>query len=101
MKVNDGGAAVSRARHEHLDATILISTGKDMDLAETALNLRDINPAVEIIILVNKESTREEAAQTDAVAHAIPKTRILTTHELNGYLVSPQRKARLAKTVKH
>jgi DNA-binding NtrC family response regulator len=87
-KVDDGSRALSRVRHEPLDSIILISTGTKMDLAETALNLRDMNPALEIIILTDQRGTAEEAAQTDAVAHAIPQTRILTITELNDYFAS-------------
>jgi DNA-binding response OmpR family regulator len=83
VKVNDGVAAVERARHESLRAAVLISTGRGMDLAETALTLRDIAPSLEIIILADRRPIEE-----DAVLRAIPKTKILTQSELNNYLES-------------
>jgi DNA-binding NarL/FixJ family response regulator len=88
-KSSNGEAAVLKVRHEIIDAAVLISTGREMDLTETALTLRDINSSVEIIVLMDPKGTRD-AAQTDAVAHAIPKTRILTASELNNYFASPE-----------
>src|SRR5215475_13535037 len=85
VKVHDGVAAVERARHESLRAAVLISTGRGMDLAETALTLRDIVPSLEIIILVDRKHA-EETTQTDAVSRAIPKAKIFTPSELSSYL---------------
>jgi DNA-binding NarL/FixJ family response regulator len=86
-KVDHGAAAVNRARHETLDAAVLISTGPDMDLAETALNLRDINPSIAIIFVAGRQGD-DETDPTDAVAHAIPRAKVLTTGELVEYLDS-------------
>jgi hypothetical protein len=90
VNVDEGVAAVERARHESLRAAVLISTGRGMDLAETALTLRDIAPSLEIIILADRKPVEETAAQTDAVLWAIPNTTILTSRELNDYLASPE-----------
>jgi hypothetical protein len=76
-------------RHTPLDAVILISTGPEMDLAETALNLRDVKPDLDIIILLDQKGGTGETAQTDAAAHAIPETRIFTIPQLKEYLTSP------------
>lgn len=100
MKVKNGTTAVARARRGNLDATILVSTGNEMDLTETVLNLRDVNPALEIIILADRTGPRGEVAETNTIAHAIPMTRILTSRELNHYLASSQWKGRLPKTAK-
>ncbi len=89
-KVDQGSAAMNRARHEALDAAILISTGPEMDLAETALNLRDINPSMTIIFVADLQAENQEADQTDAIAHAIPKATVLTAGELGLYLDSPE-----------
>src|SRR5262245_1416892 len=86
IKVHDGVAAVERARHESLRAAVLISTGRGMDLAETALTLRDIAPSLEIIILADRKHGEETATQTDAVSRAIPKAKIFTQSELSSYL---------------
>jgi len=86
VKVDDGLAAVECARHESLRTAVLISTGRAMDLAETALTLRDIAPSLEIIILADRKHAEETATQTDAVSRAIPKAKIFTQSELSSYL---------------
>ena len=86
VKVDDGIAAVACARHESPRTAVLISTGRGMDLAETALTLRDVVPSLEIIILADPKHAEETAAQTDAVSRAIPKAKIFTQSELSSYL---------------
>jgi hypothetical protein len=87
-KVADGAAAIERAKHELLNAAVLISTGKEMDLAETVLNLRDINPAVEIIIVAGSDNAEKKAAQTAAIVQALPETTVVTISEFDRYLAS-------------
>jgi hypothetical protein len=66
-----------------------MSTSGEMDLAETALTLMDIQPSLEIIILLDRTPNREDmTAQVAAVARAIPKSRILTKGDLNMYLAT-------------
>ena len=84
--VNNGAEAILRAKHELLDTVLLVSTGNEMDAAETALNLSDINSSLEIIIIVERRCSEQQAAQTDVIKHAIPQTRILTIQELSRYL---------------
>ena len=86
VKVDDGIAAVECARHESLTTAVLVSTGRGMDLAETALTLRDIVPSLEIIILADRKHAEGTATQTDAVSRAIPKAKIFTQSELSSYL---------------
>jgi hypothetical protein len=83
VNVDEGATAVERVKHESLRAAVLISTGRGMDLAETALTLRDIDPSLEIIILADRKPIEK-----DTVFRAIPKTKIVTQSELNSYLAS-------------
>ena len=85
-KVGEGTAAIERAKHELLNAAVLISTGKEMDLAETIFNLRDVNPSIEIIIIANPDSAEEKAAETAAIVQALPETTVLKASELDSYL---------------
>ena len=90
-----GAAAVAYAKHNSFSTAVLMSTGREMDLAETALNLRDVQPSLEIVILVDRTPDKETAAQADAVLRAIPNSRILTKSELNSYLI-PSRRTKIA-----
>lgn len=85
-KVSNGAQAILRAKHEPIDIALLVSTGNEMDAAETALNLSDINSSLEIIMIVERKGSQQEAAQTEVIEHAIPQTRILTIAELGQYL---------------
>ena len=84
--VNNGAEAIFRAKHESIDTVLLVSTGNEMDVAETALNLSDINSSLEIIIVVEPKRSEQQAAQTAVIQHAIPETRILTVQQLSQYL---------------
>ena len=88
-KVGEGAVAIERAKHELLNAAVLISTGKEMDLAETALNLRDVNPGVEIIIITDSQHAEERDAQAAAIVRALPGTTLLRSNELERYLAAP------------
>jgi hypothetical protein len=96
-KVDEGAAAIALAKHELLNAAVLISTGKEMDLAETVLNLRDVNPGVEIIIIANSDTAAEKAAQTAAIVQALPETTVVTISEFDRYLASGAWKGKSAR----
>lgn len=87
-KVDEGAAAIERAKHEPVNIAVLISTGIDMDLAETVLNLRDVNSSIEIIIIAGAHKAEEKTAQTAAIVRALPGTTVLTINELDRYLES-------------
>ena len=87
-KVGEAAEAIERAKHELINAAVLISTGKEMDLAETILNLRDVNPGVEIIIIATSDNAEEKASQTAAIVRALPETTVLTVSELDRYLAA-------------
>jgi len=89
VKTVDGAAAVVCAKHEFFMAAVLVSTTREMDLTETALNLKDIQPSMEIIFVMDGIVDQEAVFQTEAVLRAIPKSRIITTPELNSYLAQP------------
>jgi hypothetical protein len=93
-KVDEGTTAIERAKHELLDAAVLISTGTEMDLAETVLNLKDIIPNVEIIVIADSGSPDEKAAETAAIVRAFPGTRVLTISELARHLVEASETSR-------
>jgi PleD family two-component response regulator len=95
-KVAQGAAALDGVKHDVIDAVILISTGSEMDVTETALNLRDVDPSVEIIIIADRESTEETAPETNTITYAIPKTKVFTASQLDHYLKSAEWNAKSA-----
>lgn len=87
-KVSHGTEAVEGIKHCVVNAVVIISTGSEMDLAETALNLRDINPSVEIIILADRIIAEGKRNEANAIARVVPKIKLLTVDELDDYLRS-------------
>jgi len=49
--VYDGKTAISKVRREKFDMIVLLSTGKEMDVTETLLNLRDIRESMPIVVV--------------------------------------------------
>lgn len=81
VRVPDGETAIAQAQHESFDLAVVVSTGDNMDLAETVFNLRDISPSMPILIVSGRHR-----AEVDTIAHAAANTRAVTVGELNGYL---------------
>ena len=81
VKVNDGETAIRQAHRALFDLVIVVSTGSVMDVAETVLNLTDIRPSTEIIML--REGCGNAA---EAISHAFPNTKAMTLNGLVEYL---------------
>jgi hypothetical protein len=94
IRAHNSSAAMLIARHEQVDAAILVSTGKEMDVTETALNLSDINRSLEIIILADPGGAANIPIELQAAGRAMTAARIVTAGELNRYLVSGHRRGR-------
>ncbi|MGH7845279.1 MAG: hypothetical protein ACREQW_08930 [Candidatus Binatia bacterium] len=90
IKVESGNGAVSRAQRETFDTAVLVSTGKDMDLTETVLNLRDITKTMKILVVVDCGKEDKEPVRT--AARALPNTAIVTLDELRECLQSGKSK---------
>jgi hypothetical protein len=69
-----------------------------MDAAETALNLRDINSSLEIIIVVERKHGERQSAQMGAIQSAIPHARMLTVPELSRYLIGAKSREAAGRT---
>jgi hypothetical protein len=82
LTVADGLAATDHARREPLESAVLVSTGSLVNVADTALNLRDVNRSMEIIILVNRLGPRSSRFLRPLLEHPIERTRVLTRRQL-------------------
>ena len=81
-KLPSGKTAVSHAQREMFDAAIIVSTGEEMDLAETVFNLRDLNSSMQVIIVSDCADANEGAVPKEALAHFVPNAKVMTTQEL-------------------
>jgi len=82
VKLNSGEGAISRAQRENFDAAVLVSTGEAMDLAETVLNLRDVNGSMQIVVVTERDIIKNDILAKALVAHPVPGTQVLTVAQL-------------------
>lgn len=78
--VTDGKGAVARATREFFDVAVLLSTGREMDLAETVLNLRDISGSMHIVVIADRVGTGRGVITN--LIHAVPSMAVLTLQSL-------------------
>jgi DNA-binding NarL/FixJ family response regulator len=79
-KVSDGDRAVDNVRRKIFDTAVVVSTGQEMDLAETVFNLRDIRSSMEIVIVTDCADASESVI--GKIAATVPKTITLSLHGL-------------------
>src|SRR5262250_302888 len=77
-KIPTGKAAVSYAQREMFDAVIIISTGDEMDAAETIFNLRDINNAMQVILVSGRTNNAAAEIPKDSLERVLPNMKIMT-----------------------
>jgi hypothetical protein len=73
VRAATGGEAVSQTRRGAFDAAVIVSTGREMGLVETVLNLRDIRQAMPIIVVLN----RHVFGESEFLTGSLPDTKIV------------------------
>ena len=82
VTVKDDEAALVHARHEVFDKTVMISRGSLINVTETIFNLRDINDAIEIIVVVDRLGKHVNRFLRQLLEHPIQGTQVMTRRQL-------------------
>jgi DNA-binding response OmpR family regulator len=85
-KVSNGDRAVDRIRRGTFDSVILVSTGRKMDLVETILTLRDINPGTPIVVVIDPVRRKPNETAQEIISQAVPRVSMFTIAELQNRL---------------
>lgn len=89
-KARNGNEALGSVRRQTFDMAILLSTGEQMDLVETILNLRDIRPSMPVIVLMDPVSSAPTASAQAILARAAPEVPIFNLPQLLTHLDQSQ-----------
>ena len=82
VTVTDGKTAFERVHREPFDGAVLVSRGLLLNVTETIFNLRDINPSMEIIVVLDRDSRYSSRFLKQLLSHPIPGTKVLTRRQL-------------------
>ena len=94
--VYDAKTAIAKARRERFNLTVLISTGKEMDVTETLLNLRDIRRSMPIVVVAEAGDGNEELARQEFVP--LSNTKVLPLSAIDSFVSSLSEKSTRNKT---
>ena len=86
VTVTDGRTAFERVHREPFDGAVLVSRGLLITVTETIFNLRDINPSMEIIVVLDRSAGYSSRFLKQLLSHPIPGTRLLTRRQLQAQL---------------
>lgn len=84
--VYDAKAAIAKARRERFNLTVLISTGKEMDVTETLLNLRDIRRSMPIVVVTEAGDGNEDLARQEFFP--LSNTKVLPLSAIDSFVTS-------------
>lgn len=86
IRFSDGAAALDCARRTPLYTAVLVSKGALIDDAEIVLNLRDLNCAMEIVILIDRVKGARKRLLQQLMEHPIEGTKVFTRRQLQKQL---------------
>jgi hypothetical protein len=86
VTVTDGRTAFERVHREPFDGAVLVSRGLLITVTETIFNLRDINPSMEIIVVLDRGSGYSSRFLKQLISHPIPGTKVLTRRQFQAQL---------------
>ena len=86
IRAYDALAAIANAQRESFDLTVLISTGKEIDITETLFNLRDIRRSMPIVVVTDSRDDEANFPLQDLVPLA--HTKILPRCAIDGFIRS-------------
>ena len=82
VTVQDGGTALERTRREFFNGAVLVALGSLINVTETIFNLRDINPSMEVIVVLDRGGQKRNRYFKQLLSHPIAGTKVLTRREL-------------------
>lgn len=88
LAINEPDAAFDHARHELIDTAVVVSAGSLINDAEIIFNLRDFNPSMEIVVVIESRRKSSDRFLRQLVEHPIERTIILTRRELKKQLLA-------------
>jgi hypothetical protein len=88
LAIKEPDAAIDHARHELIDTAVVVSAGSLISDAEIIFNLRDFNPSMEIVVVIESRRKSSDRFLRQLVEHPIERTIILTRRELQKQLLA-------------
>ena len=82
ISVSDATAALDCARHEFLQAAVVVSQRALIDDTETVFNLHDLNRSLEVILLVDRMTWERNRLLRQLIEHPIEGTRLVTWRQM-------------------
>ena len=82
----DGPTAVEDMRHGRFDAAVIVSTGNAMDVVETTLNLRELRPAMPIVIISDSAMAEPAHGESVPAAKLGPLVKFVNSNEVACWL---------------
>jgi len=82
VTVQDGATALERTRREFFSGAVLVARGSFINVTETIFNLRDINPSMEVIVVLERGGKNANRYVRQLLSHPIAGTKVLTRREL-------------------